>query len=397
MPNTIKEIRNYKPAKLVKGTKNNLPNYYVEFSAFNALTGKLQRKRIYTINEIENLNQREIAGQKIVIEINELLQNGYHFNEKRTQEQSILQIKQQYNQYYTVEKALNKALEIKKISLSERSYYDYKSNLNRFLNFTDRISYRHTDIQDITKETVFLFLDSINTTKTLNGQTLNSIVTQLKSLFTTLLERNIIKINPFTGIKKFKEVVTNRNIAYTPAQIKTIKKHLEKKDLLLWRFCQVIFYSFARPNEIRQITIENINLETNQIYLNATISKTKKERYIYINKPLKDLFIQMNAHNRDKKELLFYLKKDQPYKRIGTNTLADKYRKELDFLGFEKHYTMYSWKHTGNVISFKNGIDIYAIMRQNGHSSIDTTMKYLKTLGLIIDKDFTNKFDKISL
>lgn len=27
----------------------------------------------------------------------------------------------------------------------------------------------------------------------------------------------------------------------------------------------------------------------------------------------------------------------------------------------------------------------------------DTTMKYLKTLGLIIDTDFTNKFDKITI
>ena len=45
----------------------------------------------------------------------------------------------------------------------------------------------------------------------------------------------------------------------------------------------------------------------------------------------------------------------------------------------------------------KNGIDIYAIMKQNGHTSIDTTMKYLKTLGLIIDTEFTNKFDKITI
>ena len=58
---------------------------------------------------------------------------------------------------------------------------------------------------------------------------------------------------------------------------------------------------------------------------------------------------------------------------------------------------MYSWKHTGNVTSYKNGIDIYSIMKQNGHTSIDTTMKYLKTLGLIIDTDFTNKFDKIRI
>ena len=74
-----------------------------------------------------------------------------------------------------------------------------------------------------------------------------------------------------------------------------------------------------------------------------------------------------------------------------------KYRQVLNSLNFDDHFTLYSWKHTGNVTAYKNGIDIYAIMKQNGHTSIDTTMKYLKTLGLIIDIDFTNKFDKISL
>ena len=105
----------------------------------------------------------------------------------------------------------------------------------------------------------------------------------------------------------------------------------------------------------------------------------------------------MNIQNQPKTNLLFYLNKENPNKIIGTNTLADRYRKELDFLNFDKCYTMYSWKHTGNVTSYKNGIDIYAIMKQNGHTSIDTTMKYLKTLGLIIDTDFTNKFDKITI
>lgn len=397
MPNTQKDIHNYKTAKLVKGSKNNVPTYYVEFSAFNALTGKLQRKRLYTINEIENLTQREIQGFKLVNEINELLNNGFHFNDTRLKNETYLQTKNTNNKYYTLETGLKKALEIKKSDLSKRSYYNYSSSLERFLIFSDNYSLRHTDITKLEKDFAYNLLDYLTGKNTLQGQTINSFITQIRSLFSTLLERNIIKTNIFQGLKKQKEITTNRNIAYNPQQIIKIKEHLIKKDLLLWRFCQVIFYTFARPNEIRQIEIQNIDLEKNLIYLSAAKSKTKRERFIYISKPLKEIFIEMNIQNQPKTNLLFYLNKENPNKIIGTNTLADRYRKELDFLKFDKCYTMYSWKHTGNVTSYKNGIDIYSIMKQNGHTSIDTTMKYLKTLGLIIDTDFTNKFDKITI
>lgn len=50
-----------------------------------------------------------------------------------------------------------------------------------------------------------------------------------------------------------------------------------------------------------------------------------------------------------------------------------------------------SWKHTGIVSAHKSGIDIYSIMRQCRHGSINETQRYLKSLGLLPNVEFASK------
>ena len=65
---------------------------------------------------------------------------------------------------------------------------------------------RHTDITKLEKDFAYNLLDYLTGKNTLQGQTINSFITQIRSLFSTLLERNIIKTNIFQGLKKQKEI-----------------------------------------------------------------------------------------------------------------------------------------------------------------------------------------------
>lgn len=56
-----------------------------------------------------------------------------------------------------------------------------------------------------------------------------------------------------------------------------------------------------------------------------------------------------------------------------------------------KKYSLYGWKHTGNVDSFLAGVDIYDLMRQNRHHSLEQTMGYLRSLGLRPNVNFGKK------
>lgn len=60
-----------------------------------------------------------------------------------------------------------------------------------------------------------------------------------------------------------------------------------------------------------------------------------------------------------------------------------------------KKYSLYGWKHTGNVDSFLAGVDIYDLMRQNRHHSIAQTEQYLQSMGLRPNINYSNKAPKL--
>ncbi len=60
----------------------------------------------------------------------------------------------------------------------------------------------------------------------------------LKALFSMLVDREIIKENPFKGIKKQKEVITKQNIAFTDKEMELLKNSICHQDKELWLLYQ---------------------------------------------------------------------------------------------------------------------------------------------------------------
>jgi integrase len=85
------------------------------------------------------------------------------------------------------------------------------------------------------------------------------------------------------------------------------------------------------------------------------------------------------------------------YQRCGRNTYAGLWREARERLGLGSEHTLYAFKHTGNVMAYRAGVGIEALMRQNGHSNVATTMVYLRSLGLLRNEDYTSKMDGVRL
>lgn len=84
---------------------------------------------------------------------------------------------------------------------------------------------------------------------------------------------------------------------------------------------------------------------------------------------------------------------EKPYNR---NSVTGRHTEILKSVGItDPNYTMYGWKHTGNVDSFLAGVDPYDLMRQNRHHSLEQTMKYLRSLGLRPNVNFSKKAPKL--
>lgn len=79
---------------------------------------------------------------------------------------------------------------------------------------------------------------------------------------------------------------------------------------------------------------------------------------------------------------------EKPYSR---NAVTRRHAAILKRCSIDSRYSMYSWKHTGNVDSYLAGIDVYDIMRQNRHHSLEQTMNYLRSLGLRPNVNYSKK------
>ena len=79
------------------------------------------------------------------------------------------------------------------------------------------------------------------------------------------------------------------------------------------------------------------------------------------------------------------------------HTLRNYYNQSIKHLNLDKDLTWYSWKHSGVVKAYKSGIDIKALQRQGRWHSVDMVDRYLKSLGLVENKDFTNVMNLVEI
>jgi len=396
-PGIMNSFYPYKLAKLVHYEYSNSQKWYIDFSAYHVQTGKLKRKRLFEFNNIEDLNKRRLFAENLTREINEMLVKGYHFDNNKLQVLKIAESIKSTLSFMSCEDALKLAEKQREKDFTERTRKDVKSKIKLFKKWLNDKGVLYDSIKSLNASEAREYIYFIKYTQDFQNITVNNHIRVMKALFEFLKENEIISINIFRDIRKKKEVKTRRNLAYTDKQTREIKAYLLKKDPEVWRFCEFIFYSFMRPVEIRSLLWSDVHFDKGYIYLKAENSKVKRERYVQITNSFKKYLKDLQGAKRNQDEFIFSARKKGPFKPSSNNYYTEKYREALKELGYTTDYTMYGWKHTGNVKAYKQGVGLHAIMRQNGHSQIETTVNYLKSLGLLLDTEFIEKMNDVKI
>ena len=92
---------------------------------------------------------------------------------------------------------------------------------------------------------------------------------------------------------------------------------------------------------------------------------------------------------------LFSSQKKPSIKGISKTWMNVHYSKLVEPLNLGKEFTLYSWKHTGVVNAYKNGVDIKALQLQCRHHSVSQTDTYLKSLGFMDNDEFMKGIPEI--
>ncbi len=124
-----------------------------------------------------------------------------------------------------------------------------------------------------------------------------------------------------------------------------------------------------RRGEILNLKWSEVDLEVNLITVNQTNSKSKKERRVPINSPMRTMLLELKLKSTNS-EFVFTDNQGNPIKTIRTAFAAACRRAGIPELRF------HDLRHTAGTRMVEAGANIVAISKILGHSDIKTTMRY---------------------
>ncbi len=261
-----------------------------------------------------------------------------------------------------------------------------KSFFNIFVRFLKNNNLHNMMSFEIGKKHILMFLDELKQ-KNVSNATRNKYLAFVKSVFSAMVEREMLFVNPCKSIKNLRETET-KTTAFAPEHIKPLAELCKTQSSEMYFFCMFIFYLFIRPAELRRLTVGQINLEKRTVEIRPEQSKNKKYGCVLIPSVLIEKLKNSDFLKRPSNELLFStLKNNEKYSK---NAFSEKFSMLLRANDYPKEYSLYCWKHTGVVEHYKLNKDLVFLQRQCRHASLDETQKYLKSFGLYLNESLDN-------
>lgn len=353
---------------------------YVDFSIYDKKEEKLKRMQKFVPAECKTDKAKKAWAKKYIKDVNELLVRGYVMGNKTIANEKGINISENSK----LMDVINFCVEVKQSTTRKSTSDSYSSARNVFFDFLVYSNLENIKLRDFTKKFPHQFRDYLKIERKNSNTTCNNIFEYIGACFTLLIDREIIKSNPFSGIKSLTEEI-GANIAYNAEQ-KIKLEALLIEDEQLYLFTRFIYFCYLRPKELRFLKVKH--LEENRIFIPATISKNKKSEFVTIPKQLEELIQKSGLRQKEPEQYIFTQRKKGFDYQLPRNLITNKHKLLVRKIGLSSDYTLYSWKHTGVVNAYKAGIKIVSIQRQLRHSSLDVTAKYLKSLGLEENTDF---------
>jgi len=382
------------PARLMKPKPGAVDQrWYIAYSPWSVDKGKKVQRKLYHINSIKNLRDREAAALKYIHEINvRLLTGGCEDSErdKRKEKQDRMMI------YGTlsVKDAFDEVMK-HKVKLRKRSIDTYRYARDLFIEYCTRQQIATDLITSITPRIINDYFNYLVEVKGLAANTHNGQINFLRTLFNNIVDMGLITENPTTSVKRMRGGL-GKNTAYNKKQVKQIISYLESHHPNMLLFVLLMYYTLMRTNEISLIQVKHINLDDKRIYLPRENSKNGNERHIIVHPHIVERLREAIA-DQPPQYFLFgrnFLPDIRPIeaKKVG-QIYTEKALRPLGLSG--KGYTLYSWKHTGVVMAKHAGMTDAAIMLQAGWRDIKSYQVYLKSLGVIENTDYLDRMPGI--
>jgi integrase len=378
----------YKPAVLRDSNGDISKIWYVEFYVFSEQDQKLKRKRIVVAQP--TVEARHKFAKEQIIATNKLLAKGAIINPiKQTKAENHI------NDSTNIQEAFKLYLKHKSNILKPNSLASIQVDINRFNVYLAQLNLVNTHIAKIDQNLVYKFLDYMTADLGTSNRSRNNTLAGLSTIWNFFVKRKLITDNPFKQIDKLPQVAT-KHTAFSDRQVADFKAEcLKTNQTQLWLFLNFIYYTFGRPREeVRGLQVGDIKQKT--IVFKAQNSKEGKTEHVMIPPPLEQLIQDHKLRTYPEHYFIFTLKGIPDIKPCGELYMYNRHVKILKKLKiYGQNLDTYSWKHTGVIALWRQTQNLELIRQQCRHTSISSTIKYLRDLGQFVDYDQINKFPEI--
>ena len=366
--------------------------WYVYYSYRNPATDKLERQTpIYAgVNKFKNLKERKNAIKILAKAVENILENGFN-----PYDEDSVPVDETKN--YSIPDAITFSLELKKNTLKDNSFRDYRIRIKSFEKWLLANGFENRYITAVNKKTIVTFLNSVlSTTSAKNRNNTRAI---LSMFFQSLEDNDII---PDNFVKKINVLKSNpeRNKTYSSKQEVDIFNYLKSNDELLLLFIQFISYNHLRPVEVVRLQIKDVNVKDRRIYVRA---KNKAVKVKIIPEILLSTLPDLEKFHPES-----YLFTPNGIGHEWATNETDKrdyfskrFKKVKDSLGLGKGYGLYSFRHTFITKLYhefvKNSTPFEAkskLMLITGHETMVALDKYLRDIDAVLPEDYSKHINK---
>lgn len=377
----------YSAPKIYDANGDLSKRWYVYYSFRNPATDKLERQTpIYAgVNKFKNLKERKNAIKILAKAVENILENGFN-----PYDEDSVPVDETKN--YSIADAVTFSLELKKNTLKDNSFRDYRIRIKSFEKWLLANGFENRNITAVNKKTIVTFLNSVlSTTSAKNRNNTRAI---LSMFFQSLEDNDII---PDNFVKKINVLKSNpeRNKTYSSKQEVDIFNYLKSNDELLLLFIQFISYNHLRPVEVVRLQIKDVNIKDRRLYVRA---KNKAVKVKIIPEILLASLPDLEKFHPES-YLFTPIGIGQEWATNETDKrdyFSKRFKKVKDSLGLGKDYGLYSFRHTFITKLYhefiKNSTPFEAkskLMLITGHETMVALDKYLRDIDAVLPEDYS--------
>ncbi|WP_277016540.1 tyrosine-type recombinase/integrase [Flavobacterium lindanitolerans] len=376
--------------------------WYVYYSYRNPFTGFMQRIKDYCgLNSYKTAAERLEAGKAWIKAYELLLDNGFNpFDAKGIEDKDMP--KDIAESVYTVRSGLKYAYDNNLGSWKPSTAEGFATRMNVFLEYAKLNRFDHIDIRELKDTHIIGFLNWLINPKGRNvGRTSqDNYKRAISGLLGKLKKDRIISANPASGIETKKDR-PQKNKPFTPEEVKKLSEYMLQHDRKLYEFVMLIIYTFLRESEIIRLRVKDIHVEQGFLYADTKGDSQAIKKMI---DPICRMFAKKNLAAFPEEAHIFTNTGEieiwDAKEKSKVDHFGNRFKKVKRALGFGKDYGLYSFRHSAALDlyfshvrqGFNDHESVLKVMPIIGHQDPETTRNYLRDIGGMIPKDYTDLY-----